>query len=420
MRKNLTLFFIINSFLFPALSADTYTVSLINLQLEDYQDQHYYTLIDDLDGLSPISSRLWVRGPETPLPYPSQQVTEFPATINLPATQLDMVYQWTNNTVTYPWLWLQNPNNSPQEFYIDYDWPTSPLNIPAISVMLDGNPPENEGECTTMSKNLNPALNLTLQIPAGEVVTMTNLDGPPSVTLPPGIVLIPPYGSGMNTHPFKNSMTISEPLDPLDSLIFYVCKDIEETESIVIAGYIEFQMDFSPEGIPGIHDLETNWTYQGQWNILTEVVSEDFSGNMEPEELINSFAGDLVNVNSDIPDAMEPVFNYEQDPETQTPLQGWLEIDFAELLGDGPMESFELKFEVEAPSLGIVGPRTFIQPYPNLFAVVLGQLRLTYAGTGTSVKLPVYEIGSNATTAYQTTMGGLDNFLFRFHLYEGE
>lgn len=409
-------FFCIGYVLSPAVYAATYVVTPIELvtHAEITADVELVDVDGNLTSLS--ASPTFPHGSLNGLwSHQSQQVSTFPVTVDLGAHQLDLEYKWEGIGSTVDLA------GETQVFYMHSGaLPRVELDVPAVSVVVDGAAPASPGECTFMSGDLAPTVNMTVSIPAGESSIFLRTEQSPELVQ-----------HSLST--FSNVTSAGVSL-PIHTLIFEVCQ-----EPKVISGRIEFQLMSHPTSILPVHNPNTYWFYHGLWDItyyctiypLCETLdAEEYTLLMSAEEIENSFEGDLAGVDSIIPSSLSPASRYFPDDDATTALAGWIEIDFSSLLEEAPMESFALRWDIEGITNLPDGNKISIPPqmarqsFPNPFAIVLGQLRLTYGGSAnTSIRLPVYsgivfEEDFEGVTDYQISVFGLDEFRFRVNLHK--
>jgi len=328
------------------------------------------------------------------LPYSTQTTDDFPVTLSYPAVNLNVPVRFTNlafSTGQPAWYVNMGPFNV-----------TGDLNFPPFSVVLDGTPPNNPGECTNMSADLTPELNLHMEIASGGVANI--LSHAPTLASvlasPSSLVSIPPGA----TYPMTTEGTISQPMDTIDYIRFKVCKSFQG-----YAGFIDIELAFRPQSA---YNSSTGWNYRGRFNISAVETGDEPSGytaTLQAEELSNAVSGELVNVTSVPPGPLSPTISYEASPDPNSPIKGWMEIDFS-LLTNQVWAPFTMEFVL--PEAGSTS-----QQFPNIYAIGLSHLLRNSQGSNPqTLRIPVTE-QNEPETVFGMPVGN-HQLTIKYKLYE--
>ena len=386
------------SFPWAEATAAEYTVTPHDLRIDCYDNPLTGVVLSDQNSgdalnLTPITGEVRCFNPAGSLPYSTQTTDEFPVSLSYPAVNLNVPLRFLNlrfSTGLPAWYVNMGPFNA-----------TGDLNFPSFSVVLDGTPPANPGECTNMSADLTPELNLHMEIASGGVANILS-DTPASVlaSYPSSIVSIP---SGA-TYPMTTEGTISQPMDTVDYIRFKVCKAFQG-----YAGFIDIDLAFRPQSA---YNPSTGWNYRGRFNISAIETSggpSSYTATVQSEELSNAVSGELVNVTSVLPGPLSPNISYEAGPEPNGPVKGWMEIDFS-LLTNQVWEAFTMDFVLPE-----AGPTP--QQFPNIYAIGLSHLLRNMTGSNPqTLRLPVTE-QNEPETAFGMPFGN-HQLTIKYKLYQ--
>ncbi len=391
------------SFLWAEAIAAEYTVTPHDLRIDCYDNPSTGVMLSDQNSsdaldLTAITGKVKCMAGDFvgSLPYSTQTTDDFPVTLSYPAVNLNVPVRFTNLAFS------SGAAGLPSSMYADLEATVSgDLNFPPFSVVLDGTPPNNPGECTNMSADLTPELNLHMEIANGGVANIFNAASAIEVaSYPSSLVAIPPGA----TYPMTTEGTISQPMDTIDYIRFKVCKAFQG-----YAGFIDIELAFRPQSA---YNSSTGWNYRGRFNISVVETGDEPSGytaTLQAEELSNAVSGELVNVTSVPPGPLSPTISYEASPDPNSPIKGWMEIDFS-LLTNQVWAPFTMEFVLPE-----AGPTS--QQFPNIYAIGLSHLLRNSPGSNPQIlRLPVTE-QNEPETVFGMPVGN-HQLTIKYKLYE--
>ena len=392
------------SFPWAEATAAEYTVTPHDLRIDCYDNPSTGVVLSDQNSsdaldLTAITGEVKCMAGDFvgSLPYSTQTTDGFPITLSYPAVNLNVPVRFLNLVFSSGAAGLPSP------MYVDQGTSnvSGDLNFPPFSVVLDGTPPDNPGECANMSADLAPELNLHIEIASGGIANIRNLATVTEVASYPSSIVAIPSGA---TYPMTTDETISQPMDTVDYIRFKVCKAFQG-----YAGFIDIDLAFRPQSA---YNPSTGWNYRGRFNISAVETSDGPSGytaTVQAEELSNAVSGELVNVTSVPPGPLSPTISYEASPDPNGPVKGWMEIDFS-LLTNQVWGAFTMNFVLPE-----AGPTP--QQFPNIYAIGLSHLLRNMTGSNPqTLRLPVTE-QNEPETVFGMPFGN-HQLTIKYKLYE--
>jgi len=390
------------SFLWAEATAAEYTVTPHDLRIDCYDNPLTGVVLSDQNSgdalnLTPITGEVKCFNPAGSLPYSTQTTDEFPVSLSYPAVNLNVHARFLNLAFS------SSASGLPHPMYINmppYN-AVGDLDFPPFSVVLDGTPPDNPGECTNMAADLAPELNLHMEIASGGVANIFNAESAIEVASWPSSLVPIPSGA---TYPMTIDESISQPMDTIEYIRFKVCNTFQG-----YAGFIDIELAFRPQSA---YNPSTGWNYRGRFNISAIETSDgpsSYTATVQSEELSNAVSGELVNVTSVLPGPLSPNISYEASPDPNGQVKGWMEIDFS-LLTNQVWEAFTMDF-----LLPEAGPTP--QQFPNIYAIGLSHLLRNMTGSNPqTLRLPVTE-QNEPETAFGMPFGN-HQLTIKYKLYE--